>query len=129
MLPFRVALKSGVSPYRQVVFAATRAVVSGELSAGSAFPSVRELSQELKINPNTAHKVVTELVRSGILEVRPGIGTVVTLDRRISTQERRQLLSNEVEQLVVEAKRLDVNLEDLVDAVTQRWNDLKRPKR
>jgi GntR family transcriptional regulator len=106
MLPFRVELKAGESPYRQVVYAATRAVVAGELMPGSPFPSVRELSAAVKINPNTAHKVVAELIRSGILEVRPGIGTVVTATRRVSAEERRQLLSDEVEALVVEAKRL-----------------------
>ncbi len=124
MLPFRVDLRAGESPYRQVVYAATRAVVAGELPAGSAFPSVRELSQALKINPNTAHKVVAELVRSGVLEVRPGIGTVVCAGRRRSTEERRQLLSREVEQLVVEARRLGLKEEELVAAVSARWEEL-----
>ncbi len=124
MLPFRVELRAGESPYRQVVYAATRAVVAGELAAGSAFPSVRELSQALKINPNTAHKVVAELVRSGILEVRPGIGTVVCAGRRRSGEERRQLLSREVEQLVVEARRLGLREEELVAAVAARWREL-----
>ena len=124
MLPFRVELKTGESPYRQVVYAATRAVVAGELPAGSPFPSVRELSAAVKINPNTAHKVVAELVRSGILEVRPGIGTVVAATRRVSVEDRRQLLSDEVEVLVVEAKRLGLKQEDVVHAVKERWSEL-----
>ncbi len=124
MLPFRVELRAGETPYRQVVFAATRAVVSGELAPGAAFPSVRELSQALKINPNTAHKVVAELVRAGILEVRPGIGTVVCAARRRSAEERRRLLSKEVEQLVVEARRLGLEEAELVEAVRERWREL-----
>jgi GntR family transcriptional regulator len=124
MLPFAVTLKPGESPYRQIVYAATKAVVSGELPAGSAFPSVREMSQALKINPNTAQKVVAELVRDGILEVRPGIGTVVTAGRRASAGERRALLSNEVEQLLVEAKRLGLKRDDVVHAVAARWTEL-----
>ena len=124
MLPFRVALVAGQSPYRQIVYAATKAVVSGELAAGSPFPSVRELSQALKINPNTAQKVVAELVRDGLLEVRPGIGTVVTAARRASAAERRELMSTEVEQLVVEAKRLGLTRADLTKAVNARWSAL-----
>lgn len=124
MLPFRVELRAGESPYRQVVYAATRAVVAGELPAGSAFPSVRELSQALKINPNTAHKVVAELVRTGILEVRPGIGTVVCAGRRRSLEERRRLLSKEVEQLVVESRRLGLEEAELLEAVRERWREL-----
>ena len=124
MLPFTVTLTTGESPYRQVVYAATKAVLSGELPAGAAFPSVRELSQELKINPNTAHKVITELIRAGMLEVRPGIGTVVSGGKRASAAERRALLSNEVEQLVVEAKRLGLTSQDVVAAVEVRWSQL-----
>ena len=125
MLPFRVELGPGESPYRQVVYAATRAVVSGELPAGAAFPSVRELSQSLKINPNTAHKVVAELVRCGILEVLPGVGTIVKADgKRGSAAQRRHLLSREVEQLVVEARRLGLGESDVVNAVSARWAEL-----
>ena len=124
MLPFPVALKAGESPYRQVVFAATKAIVSGELRAGASFPSVRELSQALKINPNTAQKVIAELVRDGLLEVRPGIGTIVTGGRKASAAERKALLSNEVEQLLVEAKRLGLGKDDVDGAVAARWAEL-----
>jgi GntR family transcriptional regulator len=106
------------------VYAATRAVVSGELSPGSPFPSVREISEALKINPNTAHKVVGELVRAGILEVHPGIGTVVAEERRITAEERRNLLSQEVEHVVVEARRLGLRESDVLEAVAARWAEL-----
>ena len=124
MLPFAVAIVPGESPYRQVVYAATRAIVAGELAPGSTFPSVRELSQALKINPNTAQKVIAELVRDGLLEVRTGIGTVVKAGRRAPASERRALLSREVEQLIVEAKRLGVSREEVVVAVETRWDAL-----
>jgi DNA-binding transcriptional regulator YhcF (GntR family) len=124
VLPFSVTLKPGESPYRQIVYAATKAVVSGDLAPGATFPSVRELSQALKINPNTAQKVVAELVRDGILEVRPGIGTVVTARRTASAADRRSLLSGEVEQLIVEAKRLGLTKQDVTRAVTTRWSAL-----
>ena len=52
--------------------AVERALVSGQLRAGDPFPSVRALSQELRINPNTAHRIVGTLVRDGLLEVRYG---------------------------------------------------------
>jgi GntR family transcriptional regulator len=124
MLPFVVTLKPGEAPYRQVVYAATKAIVSGELVPGASFPSVRELSQALKINPNTAQKVVAELVRDGLLEVRPGVCTLVTNGRRASAAERRSLLSAEVEQLVVEARRLGLERDDVINAISARWAEL-----
>jgi GntR family transcriptional regulator len=124
MLPFDVELRAGESPYRQVVYAATRAIVSGELEPGEPFPSVRELSQALKINPNTAQKVIAELTRDGLLEVRPGIGTVVAGARRASAGERRQLLSRDVEKLIVEAKRLGLTKAEVMRAIDARWDAL-----
>src|SRR4029079_242617 len=124
VLPFRCRSLPGESPYRQIVYAATKAVVSGDLAPGAPFPSVRELSQALKINPNTAQKVVAQLVRDGLLEVHPGIGTVVTTKRRASAAERRALLSSDVEALLVDAKRLGLTLHDVVSAIDARWTDL-----
>jgi DNA-binding transcriptional regulator YhcF (GntR family) len=77
VIPFRLTFEPGSSFYEQVVYAAKRAVVSGQMRPGDPFPSVRALSRELKINPNTAHKIILQLVEDGVLEVRPGIGTVV----------------------------------------------------
>lgn len=127
MLPFSVTLAPGESPYRQVVYAATKAVVSGDLPPGSAFPSVRELSQALKINPNTAHKVVAELVRDGLLEVLPGVGTVVARGRKATAAQKRELLSRDVESLLVEAKRLGLTHGDVENAVRERWLALFGP--
>lgn len=124
MLPFDVVLTSGESPYRQIVYAATRAVVSGELAVGAPFPSVRVLSQSLKVNPNTAQKAVAELVRAGLLEVKPGVGTVVADWGPASAAERRALLSEEVERLLVEARRLGITRRELLDAVGERWTEL-----
>ena len=54
MLPFRVDLVPGVPVYEQLVAAVTRAVMCGVLQTGDTFPSVRALSQALRINPNNA---------------------------------------------------------------------------
>jgi GntR family transcriptional regulator len=124
MLPFEIVLRAGESPYRQIVYAATKAVVSGALRPGDTFPSVRELSQALKINPNTAQKVIAELVRDRLLEVRPGVGTIVAAGRRGSAAERRALLSGDVERLVVEARRLGLKCDDVTEAVAARWEAL-----
>ncbi len=124
LLPIDDRLRSGASPYKQIHYAATKAVVSGDLLPGAPFPSVRVLSQALKINPNTAHKVIAELVRAGTLEVLPGVGTVVAEWGPASAEERRQLLSDDVERLLVEAKRLGLSLQDVQEGVAQRWAEL-----
>lgn len=124
MLPFRVEIRSGESAYRQIVYAATRAIVSGELVAGSPFPSVRTISQALKVNPNTAQKAVSELTRAGLLEVQPGVGTLVSTWGPASPRERRSLLSDDVEHLVVEARRLGLTLQEVQEALRETWDEL-----
>jgi GntR family transcriptional regulator len=124
VIPFRVSFQSGISLYEQVVYAAKKAVVSGQMLPGEPFPSVRILSKELKINPNTAHKVVTHLVNEGLLEVRPGLGTVVAALPPSTAAERRSLLRTELEQLVVEAKKLGMRLDDVEEALADHWKRL-----
>ena len=125
MIPFRVDFRPGTSLYDQVVYAAKRALVSGRLRPGDSFPSVRTLSAELKINPNTAHKVVTSLINEGLLEVVPGAGTVVVRPPASTAAERAGLLEGQVEQLVVEAKKLGMRLADVTGAVTRHWDRLE----
>ena len=124
MLPFRVQLAPGESAYRQIVYSATRAIVSGELAVGSPFPSVRTLSQSLKVNPNTAQKAVSELVRKELLHVKPGIGTIVADWGPGSKKKRRALLSDELERLLVEARRLGITRRELEEAVAEGWDEL-----
>jgi GntR family transcriptional regulator len=121
VLPFRVVLTPGVPVSDQVVYAVTKAVVSGRLKAGDPFPSVRTLSQELRINPNTAQRIIGLLVTQGLLEVLPGIGTRVAAARAAARADRQSLLTKDVEALVVEARRLQLELDDLVDAVSTQW--------
>ena len=121
MLPFSIALRPGAAIYEQVVYAVTRAIVTEQLRAGDAFPSVRTLSQELKINPNTAHRIVAALIDDGLLAVRPGIGTVVSGARQTSVVLRRALLEDTAERLVVEARRDGVTLSDLLGAIRRHW--------
>jgi GntR family transcriptional regulator len=121
MLPFTIALRPGRSLHDQVVFAVTKAVVTGQMKAGDRFPPVRTLSQELRINPNTAQKIVATLVERGLLETHPGIGTTVAAWRPAAHGGRRSALADQIERLVVEARRLGVSLADVLDALRKQW--------
>ncbi len=124
MIPFRVDFRPGGTIYEQVIYAATKAMISGQLPPGTAFPSVRSLSRELKINPNTAHKVITQLLATGLLEIRPGLGTIVAKRAEASKAEKTNLLQERFEELVVEAKRLGIDLADAHEAVEKHWKRL-----
>jgi len=124
--PFRFELRPGEPIFDQVVYAAKKAFISGAFQTGQPFPSVRALAADLKIHPNTAHKVVQHLIQEGFLEARPGIGTVVADLPSARASDRKRLLHEEVEQLVVEAKRVGLELPEVVEAVETQWAKLER---
>jgi GntR family transcriptional regulator len=126
MLPFSVAFQPGISLYEQVIYAAKKAIVSGQILPGQPFPSVRNLSMELKINPNTAHKIIAHLLDQGLLEVRPGMGTVVASLPGSTENEKADLINKETERLVVEAMRLGLSLAELTSALIAHWQKLEK---
>ncbi len=128
MTLFRLTLRPGESIFDQLVFAAKKAFISGELQPGQEFPSVRALAAEFKIHPNTAHKVVQYLIQERWLESRPGIGTVVAEIPEPRSGDRKRLLGREVEQLVVEAVRLELDIDDVMHAVREQWAKLEMPQ-
>ncbi|MGA3095590.1 MAG: GntR family transcriptional regulator [Bryobacteraceae bacterium] len=125
MIPFRVVFQSGAPAHEQVAFAAKKAIISGKLRPGDPFPSVRTLSKAVKIHFNTAQKVIAQLQQEGLLEVRPGIGTVVAQRPPAGRAERGRLLARDVEQLTVEAIKLGVSLPELQEQVAEQWRKLQ----
>ena len=119
-----LTLRPGTSIFDQIVFAATKAFVSGEFQAGQAFPSVRTLAADLKIHPNTAQKVIQHLIKERFLEARPGMGTVVAKLPRARSGDRKRLLRDEVGQLVVEAIRVGASLSEVLQAIEDEWTGL-----
>jgi GntR family transcriptional regulator len=124
MTPFRIKLNASQSIFDQVVFAATKAILGGALKPGEPFPSVRSLASDLKIHPNTAHKVVQHLIQERWLISSPGKGTVVANPPKARSGDRQKLLSQEVEQLVVEARRVGASLEEVTDSIEKHWKSL-----
>ena len=126
MLPFSIELKPGLPIAEQVVFAVKKAVVAGQLKPGQPFPSVRIVSQELKINPNTAHKIVAELVAQGVLVTTPAVGSVVAEHAAGDRAERAELLGADLERVVVEAKKLGLTLDEVSAGLAAHWKKLGR---
>lgn len=124
MLPFSIELKLGLPVTEQILFAVKKAVVTGQLKPGDKFPSTRVLSEELRINPNTAQKVVTALVADGMLVTTPAKGSVVAEFEQHHRKESVELLDGEFERLMVEAKKLGLDESDVHAAVTAHWGKL-----
>ena len=121
MINFTIKFQYGTPIYAQVVYAVKKAIVTEQLKQGDRFPSVREMSRELRINPNTAQKVVAHLVREKLLEIKPGIGSVVSEISTATKAQRNKILNEEVEKLIVESKRLSLTKKEVMDAIERNW--------
>ena len=128
MLPFLFQLADGVPVSDQLVQAVRKAMLTGQLAPGDLFPSVRALSQELRISPTTAHKVVAQLRESGFLASRPGVGMVITAPAQPPRDERLQQLQPLCRQLLREAQELNLGVDDTLEAV-RRAADRSKPSR
>jgi GntR family transcriptional regulator len=114
MLPFTIQLENGEPVSDQILLAVRRALLTGQMRAGDEFPSVRVLSQELRISPTTAHKVVLQLKASGWLASRPGIGMVVTAPEQPSVEDRLEQLTPACRDLLREAADLNLTPQQLI---------------
>jgi DNA-binding transcriptional regulator YhcF (GntR family) len=122
-LPFTIRLLDGVPVSDQIVQAVRKAVFNGQLADASRFPSVRALSQSLKISPTTAHKVVSQLKAERLLASRPGIGMVVTAGNLPSREARLEQLRAGCLRLLDEAAQLNLTAKDAVDALERTAAD------
>jgi GntR family transcriptional regulator len=120
-MEFQCDTSSRVPIYRQLVEQIRQGVARGRLKAGSRLPSVRVLSRELVVNPNTIARAYTELEREGVLNTRPGLGVFVAEPQPdLSAAARRERLAEALDRFLTEAVHLGFSAEDVLAAVTKR---------
>ncbi len=124
MTAFNFKLQRGLPIFEQVVFAAVGAMLRGEYKAGQPFPSIRSIASDLKIHPNTAHKVIQFLLDEQWLEVRPGVGTLVATRLKPRDEDARRLIRDDVNKLIAKALGIEIGLQDVKDELSQQWNRL-----
>src|SRR6185295_2770551 len=76
-MPFHLNPSSGIPLYLQLVEQVKHAIDSGGIAAGEQLPSVRQMAEDLLINPNTVAKAYRELEYEEIIELRHGLGAYI----------------------------------------------------
>lgn len=119
-----IELRAGVPVYEQVLYAARKAIVSGELKPGDAFPSVRALAAEYRINPNTVQKALMALKSEGLIESVPGVGNRVTAAPKATAAQRDRLLEDQLEAVALRARQLGLTLDQVTQSLRAHWKNL-----
>ncbi len=94
--------------YLQIVEEVKKRSVRGEYVPGARLPSVRELSTEMGVNPNTMARAYMELEREGFIFTKRGQGSFVANAKGRVDEERRQLAEMAMERFVAEVRELDL---------------------
>ena len=119
---FQIDSLSRQPVYEQLIEQMERFILLGLLRAGDQLPSVRSLSVELSINPNTIQKAYGELDSRGLIYSIPGIGCFVTENavEILSRLKRRKL--DDFSALTGELLLAGISAQELIDIVQNTAN-------
>jgi GntR family transcriptional regulator len=118
--------RSGIPIYLQIVDQVRHGVEVGSLRAGERLPTVRQLAGEVSVAPNTVVKAYGELQRMGLLDSRPGVGTVVVEGSGEEQRERQlEALNGRLRELVRDAVGLGLSEDELWERVDAEFERLQ----
>ena len=111
---FSIDPSGDVPIYEQIVRQVKLAVADGVLTGGQMVPSVRQLSKNLAINPNTIARAYQELQSDLVLEPLRGRGMVVRRDSvSRCTKARDALVADGVRRALADALAGGMAADDL----------------
>lgn len=119
---FQIDVMSRQPVYEQLIDQIEHFVLSGILSAGNQIPSVRSLSVELSVNPNTIQKAYSELDRRGIIYSVPGKGCFISDDAHKLLAKAKQSRLSELEDLMYELVLAGITREQLINCIEKVFN-------
>jgi len=128
-MEFRIEPATRTPIYRQLVGQIREAVARGRLKPEERLPSVRDLSRQLVINPNTVARVYTELERDGVLNTRPGLGVFVAQPKSdLTKRARKDRLIAVLDGFLTEAVHLGFAGNDVLALVSERMAKFQFPE-
>ncbi|MBI3714267.1 MAG: GntR family transcriptional regulator [Burkholderiales bacterium] len=118
---FLIATGSSEPIYRQMIEQLRRQILGGQVKAGDAMPSVREVATALGVNPMTVSKAYSLLEGDGWLARRRGMGMVVA-ERESQFEQaesRLELIRPSLEKVALESQQLKLQPKAVVQLLSQ----------
>ena len=103
-------------------------ILNGSIGIDEKMYSQYQLAEMYNINPATAGKGITILAEENILYKKRGLGMFVSVGAKeiIMNKRKNQKLKFMVEELAIEAKRLEVGTEELVDMILEKIREMEK---
>ena len=125
-MTFHISTASRLPIYQQLAQQIREAIARGELQPDVGLPSVRQLSRDLVVNPNTVARAYTELEREGLLVSRPGRGIYVAPPRHdLTAAARDRRLTEQLDRWLTEAVHLGYSADEVLGLVADRVREFR----
>ena len=116
---YQIDAMSRVPVYEQIVEQTEKFILAGILNPGDKIPSVRNLSIELSVNPNTIQKSILELDRRGLIFSVPGKGCYVAEEARAALSAVKRKKMTEIKDEIKELALAGVTKEELIELIEE----------
>ncbi len=122
---FKIHTPSTIPIYEQIVSQVIFAIASGALEVGECIPSVRDLGEQLVVNPNTVARAFQELERSGVVQIRRGVGMEVTSEAPALCRSRqREIVQGHIREALRAAAASALSHEEICQLVEEELHRL-----
>lgn len=119
-----VDFSSGVHIYKQIINIIYTAIGTGELREGDKLPTIKELSEQLEVNPNTIAKSYRELELKGVIASKRGNGSFISANNAktitLTNEEKETRLNNLFSRVIAEANNEGITEAELMDYILSR---------
>jgi GntR family transcriptional regulator len=112
---------SNIPIYEQIYEELLDYICKGILPVGDKLPSVRELSSQMHINPNTVVKAYRMLEEQKFIYSLAGKGSFVSEKEVVQTMAMKKNIIQECEKLIVTSKYIGMSYKDLCDILLEQW--------
>ena len=111
--------------YQQLAESIRQDILSGALQEEKAIPSVRQISVEYGLNPQTVLNATQLLIQEGLLEKRRGLGMFVKTDapKQLNITACDRFKNETILALVGEARLLAISKNDLIELIQQNYRE------
>ena len=119
-----VSNKASSPLYEQIATQIKAAIMSGELKAGEAIPSVRALAKSLHISILTVQKAYATLQEDGFIETTAGKGCYVSAQNQdFYLEEQQKKIEEKFSEAVGIARASGINLDKLISLLTLLYQE------
>jgi DNA-binding transcriptional regulator YhcF (GntR family) len=116
-----VAFDENKPIYIQITDLIKKQMISHEILPGEKLPSVRDMSKQLEVNPNTVQRAYLEMEREMLVYTKRGQGTFIVDEPKVVRKLRQEMVQDKVSAFIREMKEFGFSQDELIKIIDQHW--------